>query len=98
MSDIVLSNKVEEHVLEGYDRLVGHFPRFCGCPICRADVLVYVLNRLPPRYVASTEGQVVTELNLDKDQTRAKMDVTMMDSFKKVASAPRCGRAEPKLL
>ncbi len=98
MSDIVLNNKVEEHVTEGYDRLVGHFPGFCGCPICRADVLVYALNRLPARYVASTEGQVVTELNLEKDQSRAPMDVTMMDGFKKVASAPRCGRVEPQQL
>jgi len=98
MNDIVLSNRVEEHVIEGYGRLVSHFPEFCGCPLCRADVLVYALNRLPARYVATTEGQVVTELNLDKDQTRAMMDVTMMDAFKKVASAPRCGRADPQPL
>ncbi len=98
MSDIVLKNKVEDHVADGYDRLVSHFSDFCGCSVCRADVLVYALNRLPARYVASTEGQVVTELNLDKDQSRAMMDVTMMDGFKKVASAPRCGRVEPQQL
>jgi competence protein ComFB len=98
MSDIVLNNKVEEHVIDEYDRLVSHFSTFCGCPLCRADVLVYALNRLPARYVASTEGHVVTEFNLEKDQSRAAMDVAMMDGFKKVASAPRCGRAEPQQL
>ena len=98
MSDLILHNRVEEHVAEAYTRLVEHFPEFCGCPVCRADVLVYALNRLPSRYVASTEGQVVTELQLDKDQSRAAMDVTMMDGFKKVASAPRCGLVEPQQL
>lgn len=98
MSGIVLRNMVEEHVAEGYDNLLEHFPDFCGCPMCRADVMVFALNRLPARYVASTEGHVVTELNLDKDQMRATIEVTMMDGFKKVASAPRCGRVKPQML
>ena len=98
MTGIVLLNMVEEHVVEAYGKLNSHFPKFCGCDTCRADVLVYALNRLPARYVATTEGKVVTEFNLDKDQTRAVIDVTMMDGFKKVASAPRCGLVKPQQL
>ncbi len=98
MSDLILRNMVEEHVIEAYAQLAGHFESFCGCEICRADVLVFALNRLPARYVVSTEGQVVTELNLDKDQMRATIDVVVMDAFKKIASAPRCGQADPQLL
>ena len=98
MTGIVLRNMVEEHVVEAYNNLAGHFPNFCGCDTCRADVLVFTLNRLHARYVATTEGRVLTEFNLDKDQMRATIDVTMMDGFKKVASAPRCGKAKPQLL
>jgi competence protein ComFB len=98
MTAIVLRNMVEEHVVEAYAKLGGHFPKFCGCDTCRADVLVFAMNRLPARYVATTEGKVVTEFNLDKDQMRATIDVTMMDGFKKVAAAPRCGKAKPQIL
>lgn len=65
MTGIVLRNMVEEHVVEAYSNLARHFPNFCGCDTCRADVLVFALNRLPARYVATTAGQVVTEFNLD---------------------------------
>ena len=91
----MIHNLVEEHVVAAYDQLRSHFPDFCGCEICRSDVLVYALNRLPARYVASLEGTVVTELNLDKDQTRVTIEINVMEGFNKVTRAPRCGRAVP---
>ena len=86
----MIHNKVEEHALEGYQVLRNHFPEFCGCDICEADVLVFALNRLPARYVASQEGRVITELNLEKDQNRATIHVALMDAFRKVMASPRC--------
>jgi len=85
-------NLVEDHVVEAYGKLKSHFPEFCGCEICRADVVVFALNRLPPRYVATLEGTVVTEVNLDKQQGRAAIDVAVLDGLKRVARSPRCGR------
>ena len=86
----MIQNKVEAHVTEAYDSLISHFPEFCGCDICRADVLVYALNRLPARYVASVEGTVITELSLDKQQNRAPIDVAVMDGVRRVMESPRC--------
>jgi competence protein ComFB len=86
----MIQNKVEVHVQEALQSLVGHFPGFCGCPVCNADVLVYALNRLPARYVASREGTVITELNLDKQQNRATIEVAVMDGIRKVMASPRC--------
>jgi competence protein ComFB len=86
----MIHNRVEEHVQDAYNSLRGHFPEFCGCETCQADVLVYALNRLPARYVASLEGTVITELNLDKQQNRASIDVAVMDGFRKVSASPRC--------
>jgi competence protein ComFB len=85
----MIRNMLEEHVSEAYGQIVGHFPDFCGCDACRLDVLVYALNRLPPRYVVSLEGKVVTDLNLDKDQNRAAIEVALMDGIRKVGLAPR---------
>lgn len=88
-----IQNKVETHVQEAYAALRGHFTEFCGCEICHADVLVYALNRLPARYVASLEGTVITELNLDKQQNRAAIEVAVMDGFRKIMASPRCKQA-----
>jgi len=35
---------------------------------------------------------VVTDVNLDKDQNRATIDVAIMEGFRKVHLAPRCER------
>lgn len=88
----MIANLVEHHVADAYDQLRRHFPDFCGCDVCRADVMVHVLNRIPARYVASPTGSAVTELQLDKDQTRARIDVVVMEGFRKVSRSPRCGR------
>jgi hypothetical protein len=87
----VIRNLVEDHVIAAYDSMRPHFPEFCGCEVCREDALVYTLNRIPARYVSSPTGSVVTEVNLEKDQSRAAIEVAMMDSLRKIALAPRCG-------
>lgn len=92
MSAPGLRNLIEDHATEAYDRLVGHYPDFCGCETCRLDVLVYALNRLPPRYVVGLEGTIVTGINLDKDQNRASIEVAVIEGIRKVTLAPRCER------
>jgi competence protein ComFB len=87
----VIKNLVEEHVTAAYETLRPHFPAFCGCDLCRDDVLTFALNRLPPRYVSRREGSVVTEVNLEKEQSRAAIDVVVMEALRKISVAPRCG-------
>jgi len=88
----VIRNLAEEHVLASYESLRARFPGFCGCDVCRDDALVFALNRVPARYVSSRTGSVVTEVTLEKDQSRAAIDVAMMEGLRKIAMAPRCGR------
>jgi competence protein ComFB len=87
----VIHNLAEEHVRASYDSLRPRFPEFCGCDICREDAMVYALNRVPSRYVASRQGSVLTEVSLEKDQSRAAIDVVMMEGLRKITLAPRCG-------
>jgi competence protein ComFB len=89
----VIRNVAEEHVTAAYGALRPHFPNFCGCDMCREDAFVFTLNRIPPRYVSSPTGSVVTELNLEKEQNRAVIDVAMMDALQRISAAPRCGRS-----
>mgnify|MGYP001276982096 FL=1 len=92
MTRIAIRNAVEYHAAEAYDRIMPHFKDFCGCETCRMDVLVYSLNRLPPRYVVGREGSAVTDVSLDKDQNRAAIEVAIMEGIRKVNLAPRCER------
>jgi len=88
----VIRNLIEDHVRESYSGVVKSFPEFCGCDVCREDVLVYALNRVPPRYVTTLKGHAVTEVKLEKEQERAVIDVAVIDGIRRVSAAPRCGR------
>jgi hypothetical protein len=41
---------------------------------------------------------VLTELRLDSDQEKAKLDVALLDGFRKVGLAPRCGARSVQLM
>ncbi len=87
----MIHNLSEEHVQASYESLVSRFPDFCGCDVCRADAMVYALNRVPARYVSTQQGSVITEVSLEKDQNRAAIDVAMMDGLRRISLSPRCG-------
>jgi len=78
-------------VATAYEAMRPHFPEFCGCEICRDDALVFTLNRVPARYVSSLQGTVVTEVNLEKEQNRAAIEVAMMEALRRISLSPRCG-------
>ena len=73
-------------------------PRFCGCDTCRGDVLVYALNRLAPHYVSTRQGELLTEIALDSDQQKATLDVVLLEGFRRVGLAPRCGAKPVQLI
>lgn len=86
-----------EVVQREYEALRGEMRGFCGCQTCRGDVLVYALNRLTPHYVSTPQGEVLTELTLGSDQERARLAVILIEGFRRVAMAPRCGAAPVRL-
>jgi len=88
---VAVTNVTLEVVQREYQSLRDAFSKFCGCDICRGDVLVFALNRLSPHYVSTRQGEILTELNLHSDQEKAKLDVALLEGFRKVAMAPRCG-------
>lgn len=65
----------------------------CDCPLCREDVMVYALNRLPPHYVVTLKGEVLSKLEMNADQSRADVAMAVMKGFEAVGAAPRCGRS-----
>ena len=94
---MAVTNVTLEVAQREYQSLRGAVPKFCGCDTCRGDVLVYALNRLTPHYVSTRQGEILTELTLHSDGEKAKLDVALLEGFRKVAAAPRCG-AKPSQL
>ena len=94
---MAVTNVTLEIVQREYQSLRDTFPKFCGCDTCRSDVMVFALNRLSPHYVSTRQGEILTELSLRSDQEKAKLDVALLEGFRKVALAPRCG-AKPTQL
>lgn len=92
-----MRNVTEEIVKQVYEDLLPTAGKVHeGCEVCREDVLVYALNRLPPHYVSTVKGAVLKKLELDSGQGSADVAVALMEGFRFVAVSPRCGR-EPYL-
>lgn len=85
---------VEVVVQRLYEELLPTVEGFCGCTRCRDDVLVYALNRIPPRYVAQRTGEVVTNIAMESDQERARMAVVLMEAFRLVKAGPHRGQPD----
>ena len=84
-----MTNLLEAYVAREYQRLQPSVEGFCGCDVCRDDVLVYALNRLKPHYVAQRPGEILTNVSMERDQQRADAAVVLMDGFKRVKASPR---------
>ncbi len=84
-----MKNVLEAMVAREYRELMLTMPHACHCAMCREDVLVYALNRLPPRYVATLEGEVLSEVRMEAEQGRADITVALLEGIRVVAASPR---------
>lgn len=91
----MIVNVMEHHVLEAYERLKALVKEFEDTPEHREDVVVYALNRLPPKYVVTDAGKAVTEATLDAPQHRTAIDVQVIEALRQVARVPRSKRNTP---
>lgn len=89
-----MKNVVEDQVSSLYaDLLPSQANGHQGCQLCREDVLVFALNRLPSHYVATLKGEVLTRLDIQAGQAGTDATVAMLEGFRFVAANPRCGRS-----
>ncbi len=84
-----MKNVLEAMVAREYAELLLTLPGACRCALCREDVLVYALNRLPPRYVSTLEGEVLSEVRMEAEQGRADITVALLEGLRVVAASPR---------
>ena len=88
-----MKNVLEAVVKRGYDELRAGVSVGCGCARCREDILVYAMNRLPPRYVATLTGEVLSEVQMEAGQVQVDVTVVLLEAFRVVGGAPRHARS-----
>ena len=90
-----MKNILVDLVERGYEALKGSVTDCCTCTMCKEDVLVYALNRLPPRYVAQRAGEVISNVALEADQPKTDVSVLLLEGMRKVKAQPRAGHVSP---
>lgn len=73
-------------VLKSYQQRIGPV---CTCQRCLDDVVALTLNYLPPHYVASEKGTIITGVNYQRVSGRTEIFTRIYNSIGVVAENPR---------
>ncbi len=79
--EIILRNLTEDYVVMMLDQLAGTLD-CCKCSQCRLDICSYALNRLKPKYVVSTQGELMAKLC----EVDGQFEASVMSEITKAAS------------
>ncbi|MBU0503792.1 MAG: late competence development ComFB family protein [Candidatus Omnitrophota bacterium] len=69
-----IRNYMEDMVSDALEELLVQKDDICKCQKCKLDMMVWALNRLPPKYAVSEKGRLFTKL--EEEETQFKADVT----------------------
>ncbi len=61
----------------------------CRCEHCMLDIFTYVLNRLPPKYVATEKGDVFSRLDALSAQYTANILTLIFEASRVIRENPR---------
>lgn len=91
MEEHVLKNVMEELVFEKLEDIMIKLESCC-CNNCKMDCAALALNNLPPKYVVSARGKLISRSIL-MDKGQYEMDVTMavINAVNKIKEHPRHG-------
>ncbi len=81
-------NVTEEIVLMNVDKVLSDIG-CCNCESCRTDVITYALNRLPPRYVSSSKGELISEIEAHIYQNATDIIFTLTEGAVLVKANPK---------
>jgi len=82
-------NRMEPMVLQAVDEALGRDKKFCGCERCKHDITALALNMLPPRYVVTPLGEVVTNVDFQSSQWKADIMMAIYRAIEIVRGRPR---------
>lgn len=81
-------NVVENLVWQNLDQVLDRKEGACRCERCRADIAACALNRLKPRYVVSTTGEVYVKAEFLELQLKLDVIAVLAEAVNQVSSNP----------
>ncbi|MFR2153356.1 MAG: late competence development ComFB family protein [[Eubacterium] siraeum] len=72
----MLINMMEHYVDERLSELLKDY-NCCKCEVCLEDMKAFSLNRLPPKYVSTVNGQVFTRIKQELE-SQPSVDLTLL--------------------
>ena len=84
-----LVNIMESTVLEALDEVLRNNEGLCDCDRCRFDIAAIALNRLPPSYVVTAEGAVLSRVKHMKAQNMVDVIRAITEGIDIVCQNPR---------
>ena len=81
-------NLMEDVVLQYVDAMMAA-DGGCCCDACRSDVIAYALNQLPPRYVATDKGRMLSKLDSYESQFHTDIIAAITGGIQIVRQHPR---------
>lgn len=87
----MLINMMEHYVDERLPELLSGYS-CCKCEVCMEDMKAFALNRLPPKYVSTVNGQVFTRIKQElENQPSVDLDVAVIQAIQHISASPRHG-------
>ena len=89
MKDAQYENYIEKFVRDEMKHMFEIDKTICKCDNCYQDIMTLTMNNMPPMYVASDVGHILTMYSLSKDQLRAQVMVEILKAVMTVKKNPR---------
>ncbi|MFH2146129.1 MAG: late competence development ComFB family protein [Candidatus Omnitrophota bacterium] len=84
-----IKNYMEFVVQEAVERILEGRKDLCGCGQCKMDIMALVLNRVPPRYIVTNKGRIMTKIS----ETEIQFQV---DVIREIVVAVEIVRMKPR--
>lgn len=85
---IILKNLMETVVLDKLDEIFDSLD-CCKCELCKKDIASLALNNLPPKYVVTHEGELLSKLNIHEKQYKTDIIKAIIDAAEIIKDNPR---------
>ncbi len=90
----MLHNYTETAVLQLLDSVLTNYQEknkpICTCERCRQDIMAIALNNLPPRYVVTDTGKIITSVSFEQFGGKAQITAQILRAIEIVQSNPKC--------
>jgi competence protein ComFB len=83
-----IRNYMEDMVSDKLEELLAEKDDICKCQKCKLDMMVWALNRLPPKYVITEKGRLYTKLTEQEIQFRADIVKELTRAIQRVIKNP----------